>query len=365
MNNYSSAITTVSPLNAPFSQGVDSLEFAPDQLGDGFGFHFIEMGKDPDKESPIRCTLVQYKPAHGADSDNFYSRPALLLVHGMTDYFFQDHVATYFHERGYAVYGLDMRKCGRSWREGQTWHHVTDQSLYDTDLTVATTLITNSHPSVTLFGHSTGGLDVTMWSARLRRAAVDMPEGPEARLHSKVAGVVLNSPWFGLQFDAATKLIVTSIFPTLGKLSPTMRLPGGINPLYGKSLHASQQGEWDYNLELKPLAPRPKFLPWINGVVREIRELQTGDYSTGVPTLLLCSDKHNFKKGKLTEGTYTSDVILKPSQMREHAQKANKDVDVVVLKDAVHDVFLSRQHVREHALATTAEWLDEHVKGAH
>ncbi|MBC2681752.1 alpha/beta fold hydrolase [Corynebacterium sp. 4HC-13] len=320
------------------------------------------MGKDPDKQSPVRCTLVQYNPEGESDDGNFYSRPALLLVHGMTDYFFQAHVAQYFHSKGYAVYGLDMRKCGRSWREGQTWHHVTDQSLYDTDLTIASTLITNSHPTVTLFGHSTGGLDVTMWSARLRRASIDMPESSAAQLYSKLAGIVLNSPWFGLQFDAATKLVVTSIFPTLGKLSPSLRLPGGINPLYGKSLHSSQQGEWNYNLELKPLAPRPKFLPWINGVVREIRELQSGKYSTGVPTLLLCSDTHSFKKGRLTEDTYTSDVILKPSQMREYAQKANKNVEVAVIKDAVHDVFLSRPHVRAEALETTAEWLERHVK---
>lgn len=359
VTHFSTKIATVSPLNAPFNTSVQDLEFGPDQLGESFGFHFIELGKDPDKESPIRCTLVQYKPAEAAD---FSQRPALLLVHGMTDYFFQDHVARFFHDHGYAVYALDMRKCGRSWREGQTWHHVTDQEFYDTDITVATTLITNAHPSVTLFGHSTGGLDVTMWAARLRRASVDMPEGPEAKLYSKVAGVVLNSPWFGLQFDALTTFVATNIFPTLGKFAPSMRLPAGINPLYGKSLHASEQGEWDYNLELKPLSPRPKFVPWLNGVVRSIREFQTGSYRTGVPTLLLCSDKHSFKKGKLSEATYTSDVILKPSQMREHATKADPNVDVVVLKDAVHDVFLSRRPVREHALHTTLQWLDENVK---
>ncbi len=359
VTKFSSTISSISPLNTPLSVSVKDIEFGSDQLGEGFGFHFLELGKDPDKQSPVRCTLVQYKPDNATD---FYDRPALLLVHGMTDYFFQDHVARYFHARGYAVYGLDMRKCGRSWREGQTWHHVTDQSFYDLDITAAATVITNAHPTVTAFGHSTGGLNVTMWASRLRRASVDMPEGPEAVLHAKLAGVVLNSPWFGLQFGAATRFLATNIFPTLGKLNPSLLLPGGINPLYGKSLHASEDGEWDYNLELKPLTPRPKYLTWLNGVVRSIREFQSGHYSTGVPTLLLASDKHHFSKGKITEATRTSDVILKPSQMREHARKANPDVDIVVLKDAMHDVFLSRRHVREHALAITAEWLEENVK---
>ena len=107
------------------------LTFLPDELGEGFGQCFLELGADPDGESPIRCTLVRYCP--GAADDSFFARPAMLFVHGMTDYFFQDHVARHFHERGFAVYGIDLRKCGRSWREGQTWHHVSDQSLYDED----------------------------------------------------------------------------------------------------------------------------------------------------------------------------------------------------------------------------------------
>ncbi|WP_225723450.1 MULTISPECIES: alpha/beta hydrolase [Corynebacterium] len=309
---------------------LSELSFEPDELGEGFERAFVELGTDPDGETPIRFTLVRYAP------EELDGRPALFFVHGMTDYFFQAHVARYFHELGYAIYGVDLRKCGRSWRPGQTWHHVSSQSLYDAELSLTLRLLADQHPKVVAVGHSTGGLDVTMWAARLR---VQDPE-----LHARLSGVMLNSPWFALQFDPVTKAIVSHVFPILAKRAPMLRVPGGINPAYGRSLHASEHGEWDYNLEFKPLEPRPKYVSWLAGVMSEIKELQSGRYDTGVPTLLLCSDN--------------ADIILNPAQMRENAHNAHPETEVVVLPGALHDVFLSPEQVRTSALEHAARWLE-------
>ncbi len=334
---------------------LDSLDFQADELGPDFTSAFVELGNDPDGETPIRFALIRYQPA-STDAQAFASRPAIFFVHGMTDYFFHSHVAAYFHEQGFAVYGVDLRKCGRAWREGQTWHHVTNQAFYDTDLSLVLNLLHQTHPRVYASGHSTGGLDVTMWAARLR---IENPQ-----LHAALAGVVLNSPWLGLQFDPVTTFIARKIFPTLARIAPRIPLPGGINPAYGVSLHASQRGEWDYNLELKPLSPRPKYITWLVGVVEQIEHLQSGQFDTGVPTLLLCSDRFDAKT-RYNPASTTSDVILKPAQMRENAENVHRGTTVITIPGAMHDVFLSKERARNEALQQTATWLAAVESGSH
>ena len=56
------------------------------------------------------------------------------LVHGYTDYFFNTELADHFAARGFAFYALDLHKCGRSRREGQTPHFTTDLARYDAEL---------------------------------------------------------------------------------------------------------------------------------------------------------------------------------------------------------------------------------------
>lgn len=349
-------------LSQPLGLSVHDLDFVPDLLGDGYERTTVDLGDDPDHEapgSPVVCTLVRHRPtgetagtATESDAD-FAARPAMLLVHGMTDFFFQTHVAEHFHTLGYAVYGIDLRKCGRSHRPGQTWHHVTSQSVYDEDLSVALSLLGAGHPRVVPVGHSTGGLDVTMFVARLHAAA---RRGDHARgvLHGVIDAVVLNSPWLDLQFDGFTRFVIRHVFPRVAKVAPHWHVPGGINPTYGLTLHAGEFGEWDYDRTYKPLLPRPKEVSWLVGVSREIDKLHSGGFSTGVPTLLLCSDAAS--PGRSTDdGTgmqvpepaaFVTDTVLWPSQMRDAAHLVDPDCVVVTVPGAMHDVFLSRPEVR-------------------
>ncbi len=55
----------------------------------------------------------------------------MLAVHGYTDYFFHTELADHFAGRGFAFYALDLPKCGRSRRDGQTPHFTSDLAHYD------------------------------------------------------------------------------------------------------------------------------------------------------------------------------------------------------------------------------------------
>lgn len=354
-------------LSRPLGQSVHELDFEPDILGEGYSRHTVELGVDPDGEpdgtpGTVYCTLVRYRPE---DTPEWGERPAVLFVHGMTDYFFQTHVAEHFHGLGYAVYGIDLRKCGRSHREGQTWHHVSSQSIYDEDLAVALSALSAGHGSTTLVGHSTGGLDVTMFVSRLH-AAARRGDTARAALHGSIDAVILNSPWLDLQLDRATNLVIRHVFPHVARFWPTWHVPGGISPTYGQSLHVSECGEWNYDLGLKPLHARPKQVSWLVGVSREITKLHSGGFSTGVPTLLLCSDADGaggtVKNGSGTRvpepQAFVSDTVLRPSQMRAAAHLVDPHCEVRVIPGAMHDVFLSRPDVRAAAFAAVDEWVD-------
>ena len=73
---------------------------------------------------------------------------------------------------------------------------------------------------------------------------------------------------------------------------------------------------------------------------------------------MLTSHAHHFSR-KLSPETYRADVILKPKQMHENIRNVAPGARVEILQDAMHDVYLSRPHVRERALHTTVEWLKD------
>ncbi|MGH3971112.1 MAG: alpha/beta hydrolase, partial [Mycobacterium sp.] len=153
----------------------------PDVLP-GYWQRTIDLGRDPDGEGDIVATLVRRgEPAPAAH--------AVLAVHGYTDYFFQTSLADHFADRGFAFYAVDFRKCGRSWRTGQTPHFTTDLARYDVELERALAVIKEQTSSATVlvYGHSAGGLIVSLWLDRLLRRGMTTKAG--------VGGLVLNSPW--------------------------------------------------------------------------------------------------------------------------------------------------------------------------
>src|SRR4029453_972986 len=150
-------------------------DWTEDELGDGYEQLTIPLGADPDGEGTIVATLVRRIDEAPKDTDVIY-------VHGFSDYFFQRELADFFTERGFAFYALDLRKCGRSRRDGHTGHYVSDLSLYDAELDSA----------VVIAAHSTGGLIAALWLDRVNAR----PGGSKG---AGITGLILNSPWLDLQ----------------------------------------------------------------------------------------------------------------------------------------------------------------------
>ena len=338
----------------------------PDVL-DGYWQRTLPLGPDPEGEGDIVVTLVRRgQPAP--------ARHAVLVVHGFTDYFFHTELADHFADRGFAFYALDLHKCGRSWREGQTPHFTTDLRRYDIELDWALDTIAEdaSAPHMLVYGHSAGGLIVPLWLDRRSRPAGDMT--PRSRLagdipprsrpagdipprsRGGVTGLVLNSPWFDLKGPAILRNVGTAAMLGVAQVRRKLVLPLPREGSYGESLHRDYGGEFDYNLQWKPVGGFPVTSGWINAIRRGHARLHRG-LDVGVPNLILRSD-HNVVSDNDGEIPHRGDAVLDVRQIARWAGCIGNRTTIVPIRDAKHDVFLSVPESRQLAYRELDAWLD-------
>jgi alpha-beta hydrolase superfamily lysophospholipase len=307
----------------------------------------IPLGPDPDGEGDVVATLLRRGDAAAATH-------AVLAVHGYTDYFFHTSLADHFARRRFAFYAMDLHKCGRSWRAGQTPHFTTDLARYDAELDRAVAVIGEQTGSarVLVYGHSAGGLIVSLWLDRLRRRSATTRAG--------VGGLVLNSPLLDLPGPAVLRWALTSAL--IGAIARVAKLrvarapgPGG----YGASLHRDYHGEFDYDLEWKPLGGFPITFGWLHAVRRGQVRLHRG-LDVGVPNLILRSD-HSVRESTDAIDLQCGDAVLDVTQIARWAGCIGNRSTVIPVTDAKHDVFLSMPHPRQVAYHQLDTWLDDYL----
>ena len=319
------------------------------------GYHqrTIELGADPDGEGDLYATLVRRTQRAPA------ARRAVLAVHGYTDYFFNTELADRFAAHGFTFYALDLHKCGRSWRDGQTPHFTTDLARYHGELERACAIIAadtdtagNGPAEVCVYGHSAGALILTLWCDHLQRSGRTAAFG--------VSGLVLNSPFFDLHGPAVLRSPPTSAaLIALARMRKTRVVrkpgPGG----YGTTLHRDYSGEFDYNLSWKPLGGFPVTFGWINAVRRGQARLHRG-LDVGVPNLILRSD-HSVVEAGDPESIQRGDTVLDVRQIARWAGcVGGPHTTIASITGAKHDVFLSLPQPRAAAYAELDNWLDRH-----
>lgn len=329
----------------------DVTGWVPDVLP-GYWQRTIALGSDPAGEGDIAATLIRRGPEP--------QRPghAVLAVHGYTDYFFHTELADHFAARGFTFYALDLHKCGRSRRDGQTPHFITDLAHYDTELEHAlSTIAAHGDPGdstkVLMYGHSAGGLIVSLWLDRLRR------RNPGA--HATVGGLVLNSPFLELPGRAILRHSMTvALIAALSRARPkgVARAPGQGG--YGTTLHRDYGGEFDYNLKWKPVGGFPITFGWLHAIRRGQARLHRG-LDVGVPNLILRSD-HSVPESTDSVSMQCGDAVLDVAQIARWAGCIGNRSTIVPVIDAKHDVFLSLPQPRAAAYLQLDLWLNDHLR---
>jgi len=325
---------------APASTWDDA--WVPDRFLDGFEMTTYHMpARQRPEEEPaneLTATLVRHgEPAHHL---------AVLYLHGWNEYFYQSHMAAAFEALGYDFYALDLHRYGRSLREGELPGYMEDVAEYDEEIDAALSRIAADHRHLVLYAHSTGGLIAALW----------------ASTHpGRLAGVVLNSPWLDLQGSSLIRAVAPPLMKGLATAKPTMviPLPGG-GDLYGRSLHRDYEGEWDYDLTMKPLAGNPIRPGWLNAVIAAQDKVAAG-LAIDCPVLMVCSARSATPKVWGPEVS-TSDIVLDVGLLAARAPLLGWHVTLVRLDGAVHDVSLSAKPVRDRYVEEIDRWDAAYVR---
>jgi alpha-beta hydrolase superfamily lysophospholipase len=283
-------------------------------------------------DTELVATLIRKSPGD-------QSHTAVLYLHGWNDYFFQTHLADRMIEFGYDFYALDLRRYGRSLREGQLRGYITDLDDYGLELGQAVDLIASNHDSLVVLGHSTGGLVAALWAAR----------HPE-----RVKALILNSPWLSVQRAATFLKVGTQMVDRMITLAPTavIRLPDF--GLTARNVHKSFGGEWDYDLGLKTTPAPPLRAGWLRGIRLGQARVAAG-LQLPMPVLVLLSNRTKYAR-TWNEGLRAVDTVLDVNQIARRSIQLGRHVTVVRLEGAMHDVVLSAPPVRERTFVEIGRW---------
>lgn len=326
-------------------------DWTPDVLGDEFEQLTLDLGADD--QGPVVATLVRALPAELGWWDRLRRQsPQLdgvdvLYVHGWSDYFFQKRLARFWTSRGARFFALDLRKYGRSLREGQTPGYVADLATYDEDIAAALTEMGRgegggeSDRRLVLLGHSTGGLTLSLWASR----------------HPGVAdAVILNSPWLEFQFA-----------PARAAIAPMVEFQAWIRPMeaapqvdLGFYTRAQQEvADPDDPMEVNPLW-RPVqtmavYAGWLHAILSGHKTV-AGGLSITAPVCVLLSARF-VPPTRWSEELTSADSVLVVDDIARAALRLGSTVTVERIDGALHDVFLSRHEAREDAYRRLDRWV--------
>lgn len=270
-------------------------------------------------------------------------RVAVLYVHGFVDYFFHAHLAAPLADAGYQLYALDLRDCGRSRRPGRPPDTTDRLATYVEEIDLAVRALRAVHRRVVMLGHSTGGLVAALW-ADSRRDVLD--------------ALVLNSPWLDLRGTWLERTVLTEVLDVVGAVRPQL-VVSHLGTHYGRALHTSGGGEWDYDLAWKPYDEPPVTAGFVRTVRRAQARVARGLW-IDCPVLVLASDA-NGPDDRWHEALVTTDSVLDVRDMRRLAPQLGTDVTFVEVPGGAHDLALSPQPARGRYLAEVIDFLDSRL----
>lgn len=336
----------------------------PDVLGPGFESTTLDLLDDEGGE--VVATLVRYLPS--ADKKALPGTPSsphfvCLALHGWNDYFYHADLARHIARSGGAFYALDLRRYGRSLREGHIPGFITDLADYDEDLHAARDVIFDIHgydmPFV-LYGHSTGGLTTSLWADR-HPGAVD--------------GLILNSPWLELQGSTLLRQISAPLLASFSKFSPEAILPlPEDNGFYDRLLSGYrddldtdpidlddpfENGGWAFDRAWRTNPSAPIRAGWLSAITQGHATVAQGLDIT-CPIITLTSNTTVFSD-KWKAEMRGADNVLDVEQIWRRVPHLGPITTLIRLEGAIHDVLLSRRDVRDRAYGEIARWLKAYI----
>lgn len=300
------------------------------------GFEQITLAGLPAPEGPVEVVLVRRRCTQT-------SSKAVLYVHGYVDYFFQTHLADFYNAAGLNFYAIDLRRHGRSLREGQLPNYTSDMDEYLQDVDAAVSLLQSEEGVdwLLLNGHSTGGLVAALYAHRgQHRAAVN--------------ALFLNSPFLDMNLPAWQESLLEPLVAGLGALFPRWQVPHLVS-LYGESLHADHRGVWRFNTQWKPTQGFPVYAGWFRAIHRAQAEVARG-LSIECPVLVMHAEQSVWLK-RWSDEAMVTDIVLDVADIQRLSPGLGRHVELRSVTDGVHDLMLSKPQPRKLVFEKLNAWL--------
>ncbi len=289
-----------------------------------------------DYEGKVIATLLSC-------NQNTENRKSIIYIHGYIDYFFHPHVAQKFIENDFDFYALDLRKYGRSWLPHQRENYCKSITEYFEEITMVIHQIYQKNKApIYLLGHSTGGLIASNYANF-------------GKQKNKITGLILNAPFldfYDSKFQKKANLIACN---ALSFFSDYAYIKNILSPVYVESIHQNFEGEWNFNLRWKYMKGFPTYLKWVLAI-NEAHEKLKNHSNITVPVLIIHSSSST-KLSKFSEKAMKNDIVLDVEDIKQRGAKLGNQITFLEIKDAIHDVFLSKKEVRKKAFEGMFEWL--------
>ncbi|MGP9526881.1 alpha/beta hydrolase [Glutamicibacter sp. AOP5-A2-18] len=318
----------------------------PDVLGENFSARQLPL------VDGSTATLVRHKPKKKQRLR--FSPPlrgiAVLYVHGWSDYFFQKELAEFLSEAGADFYALDLRHYGRNLAADQAHGlhaktspgFTTDLEEYFEEFDAAHRIISSAHPGTrfVLLAHSTGGLSACLYAS--------------ANPH-KVDALALNSPWLEFQASEFGRTALARMIQPATTRNPHRFLPTIDPGFYTRTVSSQFAGEWDYDLEWRPANGFKLTTGFISAVFSAQAKVKKG-LDLQMPTLVMLS-AHNYLLPRWNDTATRADVALNVQTVAQRSLNLGRELHIVRLPGALHDIFLSTPTVRAAAYRSLGSWL--------
>jgi alpha-beta hydrolase superfamily lysophospholipase len=109
-----------------------------------------------------------------------------------------------------------------------------------------------------------------------------------------------------------------------------------------KSIHKNWDGEWDFDLTLKPLLGFPAYFGWVRAIFEAHAKIHLG-LALDCPVLSMHSDE--------------ADIVLDWKQVARWSRTLGNNVAVQQFPGGLHDLVLSRAPIRDSVFSHLFAWL--------
>ncbi|MGH8224376.1 MAG: hypothetical protein ACREQZ_15520 [Woeseiaceae bacterium] len=126
-----------------------------------------------------------------------------------------------------------------------------------------------------------------------------------------------------------------------GQAFPFLNDPKALSPAYVRSIHRDFDGEWDFDLRLKPVHGFPAYFGWSGPVLAAHHTVHAG-LDIACPVLTMHSDE--------------ADIVLDWRHIARWGRTLGPQASVLAFPGGLHDLVLSPREVREEVFRQLFAW---------